>query len=138
LQLRFWQSFPIRIHAADFDQRWSDVQAEAERFAGRVLAVRPYADVSRRWFRFVGDLRKRGNRYGKAWRRRTRRVRTNALGQRLKRQIGIWQRRRPQMPVKQMQRPLKLLLHRVAKRQRSWVKRMQRRMWGRTTSPSPR
>jgi hypothetical protein len=127
LQLLYWQTRPIRIHARDLDERWIAPADAAERFALSVMSGRRYARMSRRWFRLAGDIRKRRTRYAKAWHRQRRRIRLDRIEAWAVRRMEIWERRRPRIRLKQIQRPVRLLLHQAAKAWRLWMKRVHRR-----------
>ena len=115
LQLRHWQEYEIRLHTDDFDEEWTVAARAAERFAGRVMHRRPFSKSVRRLRRTIGDIEKRRARYAKAWRRRTRRLRPERLGRSIGRRMERWQRRRPRIRLKSIQRPLKLWAHRAGK-----------------------
>lgn len=128
LQLHFWQHHAVRLHTADLDEKWIAAALTSETFVRRVMRRRPYAGLARRWLRWVGDIRKRRARYSKTWYRHRRRLRLERVQPWGERQMRIWEHRRPRLRLKQIQRPVKLFLHRVAKASRLRLKRIHRRV----------
>jgi hypothetical protein len=105
LQLGYWRQHVIRIHADDFDERWTAASAASDVFAGRVLRVLPYGRMARRYFVFLERMRQRGDRYKQQWRRR-----------------------RPRVTAKQILRPVRVTLHRSAKTLRKKTRRVFRQV----------
>ena len=128
LQLRHWQNCPVRIHTADFDERWTTTAAIAERFARRVMRRKPYAAPAHRYLRWSVKIAKRRARYEKALYRQTRRLRVDRLQRSVSRQIHDWDRRLPRFRTKSVQRTMKLLMHRTAKVVGLRLKRIRRRL----------
>ena len=128
LQLHFWQRHPIRIHAADLDERWIEPALRAERFARRVMRQRPYAKLAHRWLRVRQRADKRRARLSKALYRQRKRVRLELVRKWSDRQVRVWERRRPQLTSKRFQRSVRLLTHRVAKVAGLRLKRLRRRL----------
>ena len=128
LQRRYWERFPIRLHAADLGDEWDQTARAAETFARRTLQQMPYANLADGWFKWSGRLGKRCGRYEKALRRQRRRVSLAPIQQWSDRQMRAWERRRPRLRVKQFQRPVKLFLHRASKIAGVRLKRIRRRL----------
>jgi hypothetical protein len=128
LQMHFWQHHPIRLHASDYHQGWDRAAATAETFARRVLRERPYAGLADFWFKWNGKLGKGLGAYEKSLRRQRRRIRLAPVQQWAARRVRLIERRRPRLRVKQYQRPVKLLLHRVSKAAGVRAKRIRRRL----------
>jgi hypothetical protein len=129
LQRSYWQRHPIRIHAVEPGEEWTAADVIAERFVRRVMRRRRYAKLARRWFRWVGDMRKRRGRYSKALHRQRRRLRLDGVRRWRERQLRSWERRRPRIRVRQIQRPVKLFVHRSAKTIRKTMLRTSRRVF---------
>ena len=128
LQLHFWQYRPVRVHSADFDERWTATAPIAERFARRVIRQMPYAAPAHRWLRWTRKMGKRRARYEKALYRQRRRLRLQGLQRSLSRHMGQWDRRLPRLRTKSFQRAVKLLMHRAAKVAGLRLKRIRRRL----------
>jgi hypothetical protein len=128
LQLRHWRDHPVRLHAGDIGEEWTAPAAEADAFARAVLRRRPYSTAAKRWFRWSEQTAKRTERYVKAARRRTRRVRLDRVRRAGERGLKTMARRRPRIRLKQVQRPARLLLHQAEKFIRLRAKRLRRRV----------
>lgn len=128
LQMHFWQSHPIRLHADVVDDRWHGIAATAETFARRVVRERPHAGLADFWFKWSGKFGKRVGAYEKSLRRHSRRVSFGPVQRWAARQMRTLERRRPILNVKRFQRPVKLFVHRAAKASRLKLKRIHRRV----------
>lgn len=100
-QIGYWRTYTVRLHAGDFDERWALPAAASDTFAGRVLRLRPYGRMARRWFWLIERLRERRDRYKRALRRALRRV-----------------------TLKQVLRPVRLAVHRSVKTLRKRTRRV--------------
>jgi hypothetical protein len=128
LQVDYWRRRTICLHTVDLDEKWTAAAITAQEFANRALRRRRYAWLARRWLRWVGDIRKRRIRYSKMLHRHQRRVRLDRIQRWSERQRKMWVRRRPRLRPKQIQRPVKLFLHRAVKASRLRLKRIHRRV----------
>ena len=128
LQLHYWQRHPVCLHTADLDEKWIAAALTSETFARRVIRQRRYGRLAHRWFQWAGRIEKRRARYSKTLYRQRRRLRVDRILRWRERQMRAWERRRPLLRPKQIQRPLKLFFHRAAKASRLRLKRIHRRV----------
>lgn len=105
LQLGYFRHQTIRVHAGDFDDRWTVAALASDAFAGRVVNLLPYGRALRRYFVFLEHTRQRRDRYRR-----------------------VWRRTRPDIRLKQMVRPVRLTMHRSAKMLRKTTRRVLRQV----------
>ena len=103
LQVGYWRTSTVRLHAGDFDERWDRADAVAQRFAARVMQLLPHGRRIRRWLWFTGFVRDRADRYKREWRRRL-----------------------PSLSSKQLLRPIRLATHRSVKSLRKTTRQLWR------------
>ena len=104
-QASHWQR-SIRLHAGDLDERWTRAQAESVALLRRLQRLQPYGPTLFQTYRLLHILRQRQD----AWVRAARRT------------------LRGRVTAKQVLRPAKVQLHRVAKASRLRMKRVRRFM----------
>ena len=105
LQRSYWRRHPVRLHTADYDDRWLAMAAVAEAFADNVVQLFPYGRKARDWFWFLERIRQRRDRY-----------------------LKVWRRYQPRVRLKQVSRPLRLAIHRSVKTLRKSTRQLRRRM----------
>lgn len=105
LQRGYWRQHPVRLHAADLDERWSAAVAVSDAFARHALQLLPYGRKARRWFWFLERMRQRRERY-----------------------VRTWRRQQPRVTLKQILRPLRLATHRSAKTFRKSTRQLRRHL----------
>lgn len=133
-QRSHWEHI-IRLHAGDVDEAWTDAENASRRLARDLERYRPYELVLVRTYKTLKRLTRRR----KAYAREVRRARQGA--DRLAHRLMTVARRRSdravrfcrevirQSPtVKQIRRPVKLMLHRAAKASKLGLKRLRRRV----------
>ncbi len=128
-QLSHWQQ-PIRLHAGDFDQRWTAAERDSSALARRVERYRPFGSLVVTAFSLLKWSRQRRAAYGRTYRRvrgyvwdiRKALQRTVSDARHLPKEL------RPPLTSKQISRAAKLVVHRAAKGGRVSVKRLRRRV----------
>ena len=133
-QRSHWEHI-IRLHAGDVDEAWTDAENASRRLARDLERYRPYGLMLVRTYKTLKRLTRRR----KAYAREVRRARQGA--DRLAHRLMTVARRRSdravrfcrevirQSPtVKQIRRPVKLMLHRAAKASKLGLKRLRRRV----------
>ena len=105
LQRSYWRRHPVRLHTADYDDRWLAIAAVAAAFADKVVQLFPYGRKARDWFWFLERIRQRRDRY-----------------------VRVWRRYQPRVRLKQVLRPIRLATHRSAKTLRKSTRQLRRRV----------
>lgn len=126
-QLSHWQR-PIRLHAGDLDERWTEVEQASSRLARPVERYRPYGLALVTMYGLLKFLDQRRTAYGRTYRgaRRYARDVRRAFLRRVANARDVAKTLRPRFPSKQIARPARLLWHRAAKTLKLRLKRIRR------------
>ena len=128
---RSYWSRPIRLHAGEFDERWTEAERLSATLAASVERYRPLGPALLVMFQTLRMLRRRREAY--ATRLRKARRRTARFVYELREDSAASSRElrkalRPPVPAKQFARPAKLILHRAARAFSLGLKRIRRRV----------
>ena len=128
-QLSHWQS-AIRLHSGDFDQRWTAAARDSSALARRVERYRPFGSLVVTAFSLLKWSRQRRAAYGRTYRQ------WRGRAQDIRRELQRWTADvsdlrkvfRPPVTSKQISRPAKLFMHRAAKKSKTGLKQIRRRV----------